>query len=160
MSAGTLIIEKGLRGGISMISQRHAKANNPYVPGYDPSKETTYIQYLDANYLYGWAMCQPLPTHDFDWLTNNELHALDVMKVGDDAEEGYIQEVDLEYPSHLHDQHADYPLAPEHIQVTRDILSPYVKSIAEELNLKETYSIKLIPNLNNKEKPCCSLQKP
>ena len=48
-----------------MVSKRHAKANNPQVPGYDPSKPNKHIIYLDANNLYGWAMSKPLPTRDF-----------------------------------------------------------------------------------------------
>ncbi|WP_411025541.1 hypothetical protein, partial [Salmonella sp. s55004] len=64
-----LFIEKGLRGGISMVSKRYAKANNPGV-GYDPDKPQTHILYLDANNLYGWAMSQPLPTGNFEWVEN------------------------------------------------------------------------------------------
>ena len=56
-----LFMEKGTRGGISMVSKRHAKANNPLVEGYDPAQPTNYITYLDANNLYGWAMSLPLP---------------------------------------------------------------------------------------------------
>ena len=52
-----------MRGGISTDMQRYAKANNPYLHGYDPDKETSYILFLDANNLYGWAMSQPLPNH-------------------------------------------------------------------------------------------------
>ena len=63
-----LFIEKGLRGGISMVSQRFSKANNPYLKDFDRSKATSYIQYLDANNLYGWAMSQPLPIGEFKWL--------------------------------------------------------------------------------------------
>ena len=51
-----LFFEKGLRCGISMASKRFAKANNPEVPDFDPSKLKTWIQYYDANNLYGWAM--------------------------------------------------------------------------------------------------------
>ena len=146
-----LFIENGLRGGIS-ISHRHAQANNPYVSGYDPSKDKSYIMYLDANNLYGWAMSQPLPTHEFDWLTEKEIKSIDFTKVKDDADEGYILEVNLEYPEEIHDQHADYPLAPEHIQVTPDMLSPYAKSIAEDLKLKGSFTTKLVPNLNDKNR--------
>ena len=57
-----LFIEKGMRGGLTMVSQRECKANNPYLKDYDPSKPTSYKLNLDANNLYGWAMSQPLPT--------------------------------------------------------------------------------------------------
>ena len=56
-----------MRSGISMVSKRYTKANNPLVPGYDPSKPNKYIAYLDANNLYGWAMSKPLPKRDFKW---------------------------------------------------------------------------------------------
>ena len=51
-----LFIEKGMRGGISYIAHRHAEVNNQYMKNYDPHKESSYIMYLDANNLYGWAM--------------------------------------------------------------------------------------------------------
>ena len=59
-----LFVERGMRGGISMVSERYAKANNPQVPDYDPSKPKKYIMYLDENNLYGWAMSKPLPKRD------------------------------------------------------------------------------------------------
>ena len=60
-----LLVEKGLRGGISMVSNRYAKANNPLLQDFDPNKKSSYIMYLDANNLYGWAMVQHLPTSGF-----------------------------------------------------------------------------------------------
>jgi hypothetical protein len=113
-----LFIEKGLRGGISMISNRYSKTNNPYVPDYDPTQENSYVMYFDANNLYGWAMSQPLPTGEFDWLTDQEIADIDITDVADDNEQGYILEVDLQYPSELHDLHNDYPLAPEKLSRT------------------------------------------
>ena len=74
--------------------------------------------YLDANNLYGWAMSQSLPTGDFEWLSQEEISNFNVETVQDDGKEGYILEVDLEYPEHLHDLHNDYPLAPEKMKVT------------------------------------------
>jgi len=62
-----LFLERGMRGGISMVSKRYAKANNPLVSDYDPSKPNKYIMYLDADNLYGWAMSKPLPKRDFKW---------------------------------------------------------------------------------------------
>ncbi|GFS99851.1 uncharacterized protein TNCV_1063021 [Trichonephila clavipes] len=107
-----LFIEKGIRGGVAMISHRYAKANNAYLSNYDSSLPSSYIIYLDANNLYGWAMSQHLPTHDFSWTDED----VNFMNVPDDSEIGYIFEVDLEYPDELHDLHNCYPLAPEKIE--------------------------------------------
>ena len=72
-----LMVEQGLRGGIAMISHRHAEANNPEMgEGYDKEKEHSYISYLDANNLYGWAMVQPLPEGDFRWESERDTAAL------------------------------------------------------------------------------------
>ena len=63
-----LFIEKGLRGGISYIAKRYAKANNKYMNDYDPKKQSTFISYLDMNNLYGWVMSEYLPYEGFKWL--------------------------------------------------------------------------------------------
>ena len=124
-----LMVENGIRGGISTIMKRYAKANNPYTNNFDPEKESTYIQYLDANNnLYGWAMGQPLPVDGFEWMKESEFQNWNRLCDG----EGCILEVDLEYPKNLHDTHNEYPLAPERLRVNK--------------------VDKLIPNLNNKVK--------
>ena len=130
-----LFVEEGIRGGISMNSNRYGKANNLYVPDFDSTQDKNYIMYLDANNLYGWAMSQPLPTHGFFWLTEHEIEELNVMSIPDDGEEGYNLEVDLEYPKELHDLHSDYPLAPETMKVTPNMLSLYCQQLAQDLNL-------------------------
>jgi hypothetical protein len=145
-----LFIEEDLRGGISMISNRFSKANNPYVPDYDPKQENSYVAYFDANNLYGWAMSQPLPTGEFDWLTDQEIAELDITDVADDNEQGYVLEVDLHYPSKLHDLHNDYPLAPEKMKVSSEMLSPYCLELSECLNLRGGAVPKLVPNLRDK----------
>ena len=110
-----MMFERGIRGGITHISKRYAEANNKYMKTYDPQKTSTYIQYLDANNLYGWAMSQPLPTHGFKWVENiSKEKVLDILEQGG---LGYIFDVDLEYPKHLWKLHNDYPLAPEPIKV-------------------------------------------
>jgi hypothetical protein len=93
-----LFIVKGLRGEISMISHRHAKAKNIYVPDYDPSQPSIHVTYLDAKNLYGWAMSQALPVGGFRWLEKEEFEHLNINSVSDDSEDGYILEVDLDYP--------------------------------------------------------------
>ena len=126
-----LMVEKGIRGGISTISTRYGKANNPYMgKEYDPNLPTKYITYLDANNLYGWAMSKSLPTHGFQWMTDVEMDNW--------RQHPCILEVDLEYPESLHDLHNDYPLAPERVKVEK---------------VDGGHSVpKHIPNLNNKTK--------
>lgn len=142
-----LFVEKGLRGGIAMISQRYANANNPYLSDYDPCQPSNYLMYLDANNLYGWAMSQSLPTHDFCWLTPDEMKMIDVHSMPLDGNTGYVFDVDLKYPMELHDDHSDYPLAPESFQIKPEMLSPYQKELLLKLKMKESTSTKLVPNL-------------
>ena len=70
---------------------------------YDPNKPSKFIQYLDANNLYGWAMCQKLPTHGFKWLPESRLSIKNVKKIINESltNHGYVFEVDLEYPEEL-----------------------------------------------------------
>ena len=122
-----LMVEKGIRGGISMIVHRHSIANNKYMEKYDPTKKSKYIMYLDANNLYGWAMSQPLPTHGFRWMNPNELDNWRNMPS--------ILEVDLEYPIELHDLHNEYPLAAERLTIGK------VEKLVPNLNDKSNYVI-------------------
>ncbi|CAH3173192.1 unnamed protein product [Porites lobata] len=114
-----MMFERGIRGGITHISKRYAVANNKYMKGYNPDEESSYIQYLDANNLYGWAMSQNLATHGFKWMkTITKEKVEDILEKANHCmlnmgRKGYIFEVDLEYPPHLWDSHNDYPLAPE-----------------------------------------------
>ena len=145
-------IEKGLRGGISYIANRYGKANNKYMKEYDEKAPSKYIMYLDANNLYGWAMSQYLPTGGFKWLKQNKIDNLDLGKYNEQSKKGLILEVDLEYPNELHDIHNDYPLAPEKVKVTENMLSNYCKKIADKYNISTGLVHKLIPTLSNKEK--------
>ena len=143
-----LFIEKGLRGGISYIAKRYAKANNKYMKNYDPKKPTKYIIYLDINNLYGWTMNDYLPYGEFEWLKN--VDGFDVNSVSENSEIGYILEVNLEYSNELHVLHNDYPLAPEKLAISYEMLSRYCKKIANEHGIKVGDVIKLISNLGNK----------
>ena len=114
------MFEKGIRGGISHISKRYAEASNKYMKDYNPDEGSTYIQYLDANNLYGWAMSQSPSTHGFKWMKNLTKESLmDILEKANSSMlnprkgKGYIFEVDLEYPRKLWKSHNDYPLAPE-----------------------------------------------
>ena len=129
-----LFIEKGLRGGISYIAHCYAKANNKYLPDYNPELEDSYLMYLDANNLYGWAMSQRLPTSNFEWKAPPKLEEIEsfLSNYSEDSDKGIILEVDLEYPKELHDLHNDYPIAPEKMIITDDMLSDYAKKIKKE----------------------------
>ncbi|XP_072377602.1 uncharacterized protein [Diabrotica undecimpunctata] len=125
-------LKKGVRGGVAQCSKREAVANNRYLLNYDPQQPESYIIYLDATNLYGAAMCQYLLYGNFKWVTDVE--NFNCFSVEDDANKGYVLEVDLEYPAHLHSAHNDIPFCPE------SMVPPGSK-----------YP-KLIPNLNNKTK--------
>ena len=71
-----LMVEEGVRGGICHSKDRYAKANNKYIKNYNNNEESSYIQYLDANNLYGWAMSKKLPVNGFKWTDTSETSAL------------------------------------------------------------------------------------
>ena len=104
-----LMFERGIRGGITQSVHRWAAANNPYMEEYDNRKPIKYLQYLDANNLYGWAMSQPLPTDGFRWVkcSGNPNRLVEEMASKKDL--GYLLEVDVSYPKELHNLHNDLP---------------------------------------------------
>ena len=103
-----LMVEEGIRGGICHSIHRYAKANNKYMENYNENKESSYIQYLDANNLYGWAMSQKLPKNNFKSVegTSRINEELDV-------------KVDVKYPKKLHDSHSDLPFLPRRIKIDK-----------------------------------------
>ncbi|XP_052779407.1 uncharacterized protein LOC128216784 [Mya arenaria] len=127
-----LMIEAGIRGGVSQISNRYKKANNKYVREYDPLQPTTFLQYLDANNLYGWAMVQPLPLRDFVFMNQKYIEAFDVMSIPEAGDTGYILEVSLHYPESLHDSHNCLPLAPVRRAISNEELSPVCETTAQK----------------------------
>ena len=115
-----LMLGEGIRGGICDTIHRYAEANNKYIKNYDQNKKSSYIQYLDANNLYGWEMSQKLPVDGFKWKENISKFNEDFMKNYDeDSNKEYILEVDVEYPKNLHDLHSDLPLLPERMKINK-----------------------------------------
>ena len=144
-------IEKGLCGGVSYITNRYGKANNKYMKEYDKKVSSKYIMYLDSNNLYGWGMSQSLPKSNFRWMTDKEISKTDLGKYKADGKKGLILEVDIEYPQELHDLHNDYPVCPEKVKVSNDMLSGYCKEIANKFNISIGLVSKLIPMLRDKK---------
>ena len=104
-----LMVEKGIRDRICHSIQRYAKANNKYMKSYNNNEESPYIQYLDANNLYGWAISKKLPVNEFKWLDNDVIKE-EFMKSYDENDiKGYILEVDVKYPKRLHELRSDLP---------------------------------------------------
>jgi len=119
--------------GHSVVSKRSKKANKLQCPEYDSTKRNSWIMHFDANNLYGWAMKQPLPAGGFQW--DNPRYALldEVSTTPDDVPEGYVLEVDLDYPKQLHDALSDYPLALETMTVPEAWMSDYQHNFVSKL---------------------------
>ena len=115
-----LIAEKGIRGGICHAIQIYAKANNKYMKNYDEDEESSFIEYLDANNLYRWAMSQKLPVGGFEWIEDVSKIDKDFIKNYDeDGDIGYFLNVDVEYPKGLHDLHSNLPFLPERMKFNK-----------------------------------------
>ena len=132
-----LMIEKGIRGGVSMVSNRYGKANNKYMKDFNESELSKFLMYFDANNLYGGAMSEKLPVHNFKWMSNKEIEKLfnnQIVQVW--KKTPCILEVDLEYPEELHDLHNDYPLCPERVECDNG-----VKKLIPNLRDKNNYVV-------------------
>ena len=124
-----LMFEQGIRGGITQAVHKYALANNKYMGDrFDPKSESSYLQYLDANNLYVWAMSQPLPTGGFKSV---DVNPNEISELATRTDKGYLLEVDVSYPKELHNPHNDLPFMCERM----------------EINGVE----KLVPNLRNKK---------
>ena len=107
--------------------------------------------YWNANNLYGWSMIQFLPCSDFNFLSE-KVNEFDLSSIGENSPIGYILEVYLEYCKELHDLQNDYPLCPEKIEISSDMLSKYCSDIADKYGIKVAGVKKLVPNLRDKIK--------
>ena len=115
-----LMVEKGIKDGKCHSIHRYAKANNKYLKNYNKNKEFSYIQYLDANNLYGWAMSQKLPVNCFKWIKNvTEIDEKFIKNYDEDSDKGYIFEVDIKYPRRLHDFQSDLPFLPKRMKIDK-----------------------------------------
>ena len=131
-----LMVEEGIRGGICHAMQRYAKANNKYMKDYDRKKKFSYIQYLDANNLYGKAMTEKLPVRGFRWMDDISKIDEDFVKVyNKNDNKGYILDVDVYYPDKLQNLHSDLPFLPERMVINN------TKKLVCNLNDKKNYIV-------------------
>ena len=128
-----LMFERGIRGGITQVVRKYASANNKYMGDkFNPNKDTTYLQYLDANNLYGWAMSQPLPTGGFKWV---DVNLNEISELATRTDKGYILEVDVTYSKDLHNSHNDLPFMCERMEING------VEKLVPNLRDKKSYVI-------------------
>ena len=109
-----MIFEKGIRGGIAQVVHRYTKSNNKYMSNSDSKMESSYIQYLNVNNLYGWAMSEPLPPGGFKWVDVKPEEGYELSKK---ENYGYILKVDVRYPKEIHDSHNDLPFMCEKMKI-------------------------------------------
>ena len=115
-----LMVEEGIRGGICHAIHRYAKANNKYMENYDKNEEPSYIQYLDANHLYGWAMSQKLPVNNFKWVEDtSRINEEFIKNYNENSNKGYILEVDAKHPKELHDSQSDLPFLSRRMKIDK-----------------------------------------
>ena len=133
-----LMIEKGTRGGICQATHRYAKANNKYMKNYNKNIESSYIEYLDANNLYGWAMSQKLPVNDFKWVKQEDLSQFNedfIKNYDENSNTGYFFEVDIDYSKELFDLPKYLLFLPESEKVNK------VKKLICDIEDKKKYVI-------------------
>ena len=131
-----LMVEEGIRGGICHAMQRYAKANNKYMKDYDRKKKSSYIQYLDANNLYGKAMTEKLPVRGFRWM--DDISKIDedfVKNYNKNDTKGYTLDVDVDYPNKLQNLHSDLRFLLERMVINN------TKKLVCNLNDKKNYIV-------------------
>ena len=134
-----MFFEQGMRGGVSYINKRYR----------EHLKMSIYFIWTCIS-LYGYAMSQYLPHANFKWINNVNEIKQKLIRIKSNSSTAYILEVDLEYPKNLHNEHNDYPLAPEKINIQKEWLSDYCLKIVNEHNITTGTVKKLVPNLMNK----------
>ena len=129
-----LMIEEGIRGPTCHSIHRYAQANNKYMENYNKNKESSCIQYLNANNLYGWAMSQKLPVNNFKWVKDiSRVNEEFIKNYNENSSRGYILKVDIKYSKKLHDLHGDLPFLPKRIKIDK------CKKLVCDLHNKKKY---------------------
>ena len=135
-----LMVEKGIRGGMCQSTYRYAKANNKYMKKFDKNQKSSYLEYLDSNNLYGWAMNKKLPLNGFEWIDDLSVFNKEFIKNYDEHDDvGYYLEVDIEYPKNLQKLHSDLSFLPERRKIGK--VEKHICAIED----KKEYTIHILP---------------
>ena len=134
-----LFFGKGIRDGVSYISNEYSKANNKYLKSYDLKKSMRTIC-LDVNSLYGYAMSKFPPTSEYEWII---LEMFDSDKYSNNSFKVRVLGVDFEYPKEFRELPNDYYSAPNKIEITKEMIKMEIKK--EVLSIKQSK----IPNFYN-----------
>ena len=114
------MIEKGIRSGIIRTVKCYAKANNKYMKDpYNLDEKSIYLQYLDKNNLYRWAMVQNLPTHGFLWKKGEDFTPEKIDEFIKKGTKRYLLELDVEYPKELHENQNELPFLVKRMKIGR-----------------------------------------
>ena len=134
-----LMYAEGIRGGICNKVYSYAEASNKYMKIYDKNKESSFLMYVDANNLYGWAMSKKLPKDGFKWVDDLSMFTEDFIKnYEEECDVGYLLVVDIEYPKTLRMLHSDFPFLPDIMKVNK------VKKLVCNVTDKENFSIHIV----------------
>ena len=134
-----LTFEDGIRSGICNNTHSYAEANKKYMKNYDKNKESSFLMYVDANNLYGWAMSKKLSVDGFKWVDDLSMFTEDFIKSYDEEGDiGYLLVVDIEYPKTLSMLHSDLFFLPDRMKVNK------VKKLVCNVTDKEIYSIHIV----------------
>ena len=116
------MFEEGIRGGMCQATHRYAKANNEYMRDHDKSKESSNLEYLDANNLCGCAMSQKLLVRNFKWIDKDYISNFDekfITNYDENSDKEYILEVDVKYPEKIRMLHSDLAFLPERMKINK-----------------------------------------
>ena len=115
-----LMVEEGIRGGICQAIHHYESANNKYMKNYNKNVISSYLQYLDANNLYGWAMSKKLPVREFTWAKKPSIYTEEAIKMyNENNDNSAILQVDIEYPTMAHIKHKDLPFLPQRKKINK-----------------------------------------